>query len=196
MTITTEEIKKLREQTGVSVMKCKAALEEAEGDMEKALTILQQKSKDAALKKSDRSLGSGVVVSYVHSNNTIGVLLELACETDFVAKNEEFKDLAYQIAMHAAAMNPTYIHEQEISDQEREKIKELLTKEVADKPKEVQGKALTGKLESHFKERTLMDQKFIKDSNMTMAELIEAAVQKFGERTEVVRLTRFEVGKE
>lgn len=147
---TTEEIKALRDETGLSIMQCKKALEDAGGDKTKALALLKERGADIAAKKGGRTLGAGVVTSYIHSNGTVGVLLELACETDFVAKNPEFKDVARDIAMHVAAMNP-------------EDSKELI------------------------------EQAFIKDTSKTVGDLVNGAVQKFGERTEIGRFTRYAI---
>jgi elongation factor Ts len=198
MTITTEDIKALRDKTGVSVMQCKKALEEAKGDTDKALALLQKKGGEIANKKSDRALGAGVVASYIHSNGSVGVLMELACETDFVAKNEGFVEVAHDIAMHIAAMYPMYISEEDISDDDRAKAKDLFEKEVAesDKPKDIKEKMMEGKLANYFGERVLLDQSFIKDGDLTIRQLISNATQKFGERIEVVRFKRFVVGGE
>ncbi len=195
MGITTDDVKKLRDETGVSVMKCKNALEEAEGDMKRARMILQKKSKDAAQKKKDRSLGAGRVAAYLHNTKTVGVLVELSCETDFVAKNEEFTDLAYNIAMHIAAMNPPYISMGDVPEEEVSFIRKNYEKELSDKPENVRQKAVEGKMRSHFGEQVLMEQPYIKDGDKTVGNLIEEAVQKFGERIEVSRFTRYNVGE-
>lgn len=191
--ITTEQIKALRDSTGVSVMQCKKALEEAGGDTEKAIAILRKKSKDIAAKKGDRVFGAGAVASYIHSNGTIGAMVELVCETDFVSKNEEFIKLARDIAMHVAASNPEFIKTEHISDEVKAKAQELFVKEVADKPVEMQQKILDGKLAAYFKDRVLIDQPFIKNPDITIGGLIESAIQKFGEKTEVSRMVRFSV---
>jgi len=193
MEITTNQIKDLRDKTGVSVMQCKRALEEAEGNMDKALLILQKNSKSSALKKTDRTLGSGVVQSYVHSTNSVGALVELFCETDFVAKNEEFKVLAYEIAMHVAATNPQYLSMEDIPTQARATALDLFQKEVEGKPEDLKEKILEGKLNAYFAERTLLDQPFIKNPDLTIRNLVEGAVQKFGEKTQVGRFARFSV---
>lgn len=147
---TTEEIKALRDETGLSIMQCKKALEEAGGDKAKALAILKEQGASIAAKKGDRTLGAGIVSSYIHASGTVGVLLELLCETDFVAKNPEFKSLAYDIAMHVAAMNPENSEE-------------------------------------------LLGQPFIKDTSRTIGDMVNGAVQKFGERTEIGQYTRFSI---
>jgi elongation factor Ts len=194
--ITTEQIKELRDQTGVSVMQCKKALEEAGGDMEKALAILKTKSKAAASKKADRTLGAGIVQAYIHAGGTVGAMIELSCETDFVSRNEEFKNLAYNIALHVAAMKPQFISETDISADDKERTKALFAEEASKsgKPAEMQAKMVEGKLGSHFGERTLLTQAFVKDPETTVGELIEQAIQKFGEKIEVTRMACFAVG--
>jgi len=146
--ITAEEIKVLREETGLSVMQCKKALEEAGGDKEKAIILLKQKGADIASNKSGRNLGSGAIASYLHASGTVGTMVELRCETDFVGKNPEFKAVAYDIAMHITAMRPENVEE-------------------------------------------LLEQSFIKDPSQTIQDIVNGAVQKFGERTEIGRFTCF-----
>lgn len=193
MAVTTEQIKELRESTGVSVMQCKNALEEADGDMDKARIILQKLSSKAAAKKSDRDLGAGTVSSYIHAGGNVGTLVELQCETDFVAKNSDFQTLARDIAMHVAASNPAYIKESEIDEEAQRKATEVFQKEIEDKPAEMQEKILEGKLANYFKEKVLLNQDFIKDPSRTVGKLIEEATQKLGERIEVGRIARFSV---
>ncbi|OHA79621.1 MAG: hypothetical protein A2747_00525 [Candidatus Yonathbacteria bacterium RIFCSPHIGHO2_01_FULL_44_41] len=195
--ITTEQIKELRELTGISVMQCKKALEEAEGDKEKALLILRKKSGAIAEKKGDRELGAGVVEAYIHSNKTVGTLVELSCETDFVARNEEFITMARDIAMHATATNPQYIDETEITDDVRAKVIDMFKKEVEEsgKPADIQSKMMEGKLATYFGERTLLAQAFVKNPDITIKQLIDGGVQKFGEKIAVSRFARFSVAK-
>lgn len=193
MEITTEQIKALRDQTGISVMQCKKALEEVGGDVEKALVILKKKGAEIASKKSDRTLGAGVVVSYIHSTGTIGAMVELMCETDFVSKNEEFKKLAYDIALQVSATNPQFLKKDEIDENARKVATEVFIKEVEGKPENMKAQILEGKLESYFKDLVLLDQSFIKDQNITIAALIDNAVQKFGEKIEVSRYIRYSV---
>jgi len=195
--ITTEQIKELRELTGISVMQCKKALEEASGDKEKALLILRKKSGDIATKKGDRELGAGVVESYIHSNKTVGALLELSCETDFVARNEEFVSMARDIAMHITATNPQYLDETEITEDVRAKVIDMFKKEVeeSDKPAEIKEKMMEGKLAGYFGDRTLLAQTFVKNPDITIKQLIDGGVQKFGEKIAIARFSRFSVGK-
>lgn len=191
--ITTEQIKALRDMTGVSVIQCKKALEEAQGDQEKALDILRKKSKDIAAKKSDRTFGAGVVAAYVHSNGTVGAMVELVTETDFVANNQEYKNLARDIAMHITASNPMFVRTTEIPEAEQTKARELFAGEVAGKPAELQEKILSGKVASYFAERVLMEQPYIKNPDVTISGLIEQAIQKFGEKIDIGRMSRFSI---
>jgi elongation factor Ts len=165
--ITADLVKELRDRTGISIMQCRKALEEAGGDIEKAVAVLQSKSGEAASKKSDRTLGAGTVASYIHSTGTVGTLIELLCETDFVAKNEEFVKLAKDIAMHSAATRPVYVKADEI-------------------PEDM-------KSNEGIMDTVLLDQAFIKDPEVTIRGLIERATQKFGERMELSRMAIFSV---
>ncbi|MDO8564612.1 MAG: elongation factor Ts [bacterium] len=193
--ITTEQIKELREQTGVSIMLCRKALEEAGGDMEKAKVILRRKGADAAAKKADRTLGAGTVASYIHQGGEVGTLVLLSCETDFVSGNEQFKKLAYDIAMHVAAASPEFVRSEDVPEEAKAAMREAMQKEVEGKPKEMQEKILSGKLDAYFRERVLLEQPFIKNTDVTIRGLIEEAIQKFGEKVEVVRFERFSARK-
>ncbi|MEX0930182.1 MAG: elongation factor Ts [Candidatus Paceibacterota bacterium] len=191
--IKTEDVKALREQTGISIMQCKKALEEAGGDAEKAIVILQRKSKETAAKKAERELGAGVVQAYIHNTNTVGAMVELSCETDFVANNEEFKQLAYDIAMHITAENPQYMTKEEISDTDRAKVEEVLKSELEGTPEDKRDQIMQGKLDAYFKGGVLLEQSFVKNPDLTIANLIESAIQKFGENINVTRFTRFSI---
>ena len=193
MEITSTMLKALRDQTGISVMQCKKALEEAGGDMEKAVIILKKKRSEAADKKADRELGAGAIGAYVHNTNEVATLVLLACETDFVSKNAEFIALAKDIAMHVAASNPTYIYKSEIDASTLEKATEVFAAEVKDKPVPMQEKILAGKMDSYFKEQILMEQDFIKNPETTIGEMINGAVQKFGENVSIARISRLSV---
>jgi elongation factor Ts len=197
MEITLDQIKELRDETGVSVMQVKKALEEAKGNMDNARMALRKKSGEIAAKKGERSLGAGVVAAYIHAGGSVGVLLELGCETDFVAKNEEFKKLAYDIAMHVAAMNPKYNRLDDVTAEDRAKATAFFQEEVAklDKPEPMKAKILEGKLETYLKEQTLTEQPYVKNPEMTVGGMVAGAVQKFGEKTEIVRFVRFAAGK-
>jgi len=195
MNITTDQIKAFREETGVSVMQCKKALEEALGDVEKAKIILRKISKASADKKLERSLGAGVVASYIHGAGEVGAMLELLCETDFVSRNEEFKILARDIAMHIAAMNPEYLKVEDMPEEAKVKARELFEGEAKDAGKtgEMLEKIVNGKLDAFFKEKALLSQSFIKNPEITIGEMLNQAVQKFGEKIELGRFARFAV---
>jgi elongation factor Ts len=193
MDISSETIKSLRDQTGISVMQCKKALEEAGGDIEKALVILQKKSGEAAAKKSDRTLGAGAVGAYVHGTHEVAAMVLLSSETDFVAKNQEFVSLARDIAMQVAATNPKALLREDISPEEVAKAREVFKEEAKDKPAEMQEKIVEGKLASYFKEQILMSQSYIKDPERTIEDLINGAVQKFGEKIAISSFVRYSV---
>lgn len=195
MVITTEQIKELRDTTGLSIMQCKKALEETAGDMGKAIILLQKKGAGIAAKKADRNLGAGKVAAYVHSTGNIASLVELLCETDFVAKNEEFGTLAYNIAMQIAATNPQYLKMADIPAEARAQAEEVFAKEVEGKPADMKAKILEGKINAYFKDKVLLEQEYIKNPEVTINGLIESFIQKFGERTEIGRFTRIGVGQ-
>ena len=191
--ITTEQVKALRDQTGISVMQCKKALEEAGGDMEKAQVILRKKSGELAAKKGDRIFKSGTIQAYIHANGNVGTIVELNCETDFVSNNDGFKALARDIAMHITATNPKFLNKSDITESDMKTAKEVFEAEVKDKPAAMKEKILAGKLDTYFAEMVLMNQPFIKNPETTIQGLIDAAVQKFGEKTAVARFKRFKV---
>ncbi len=191
--ITTEQVKQLRDQTSISIMQCKKALEEAGGDMEKALVILRKKSGELAAKKGDRSFSAGVVQAYIHANGSVGAIVELNCETDFVANNEEFKGVARDIAMHVTATNPKFVSKNDVTEADKKTAREVFEEEVKGKPEAVRSKILEGKLDAYFAEMVLLDQPFIKNPEVTIQGLLDAATQKFGEKAAVSRFKRFKV---
>ena len=174
-------------------MQCKKALEDAGGDWDKAVTFLKKKGNEVAEKKSDRELKAGIVHAYLHSSGTAGAIIELNSESDFVAKNDAFKVLAYDIAMHIVAMKPEYIKDEDISSEMKDKVKSMFVEEVekSGKPEEIKKKMLEGKISTYLGEKTLLKQSFVKDPNQTVEDLIKAHIQKFGERIEVRRFARF-----
>ncbi len=190
MDISIDTVKELRDRTGVSIMQCRKALEEAAGDMEKAEVILRKRSGAAADKKSDRELAAGSIGTYVH-DGVVGSMVLLSSETDFVSKNEEFIALAREIAMHVAASNPTFLSDSEISEEAKVAANAVFLEEVKDKPAEMQEKILAGKMASYFKEQVLLEQSFIKDDSKTIRDLLNEATQKFGERVEISKFARF-----
>ena len=193
MEITSAQIKALRETTGVAVMQCKKALEEAGGDMEKARVILRKKGSEAAVKKADRTLGAGTIAAYVHTTGAVAALVQLSCETDFVSKNAEFATLARDIAMQVAALAPRYIRREDIDDVSRTAAQAVFQDEVKDKPADLREKILVGKLDAYFKEQILLEQQFVKDPDRTINDLIGSATQKFGERIVVTAMSRLSV---
>ena len=197
MVISAETVKELREKTGSGIMDCKRALQEAKGDMEKAVEILRKKGLAAAGKKAGRATKEGVIYSYIHPGNKIGVLLELNCETDFVARTEEFIQLAKDICMHIAALSPSYIKKEDIPLEEIEKEKEIYAAQLKEsgKPQHIIEKIIEGKLEkTFFAEKCLLKQTFIKDTKKTIAELLAEKISKFGENIVIKRFTRYQLG--
>jgi len=191
MEITTDLIKQLRDETGISVMLCRKALEESAGDTTKAKVILMRRGAEAAAKKADRTLGAGTVATYLHQGGTVGSMVELSSETDFVSGNEVFKALAYDIAMQVAATNPEFIRREEITPEAKNNAREVLVKEVEGKPEAMKEKILEGKMTSFFADKVLLEQPFIKNPDQTIQSLIEGAVQKFGEKVEIARFVRY-----
>jgi len=193
--ITSDNIKELRDKTDVSIMACKKALEEAGGDMEKAIVLLRKAGARTADKKSSRSLNAGVVEAYIHSTKQVGVLVELRCETDFVSKNEDFQEYAHNIAMHIAAAEPMYVSKDDISEETIEEITQAFKEEIAksDKPEDIKEKMLEGKINSYFKERILLEQSYIKNPEITIGEYVKEAIQKFGENMEVPHFERYKI---
>lgn len=193
MEISSAVIKELRDQTGISVMQCKKALEEAGGDKDKALIILKQKRKEAADKKSDRQLGAGAIGVYTHNTGEVAAMVLLASETDFVSKNDEFVALAREIAMHVAALNPKFLSREQVGEEAVTKAKEVFAADIKDKPADMQEKIMEGKLNSYFKESILLEQPFIKNPETTIGEMVNGAVQKFGEKIEIIDFKRLSV---
>ena len=193
MEITTELIKQLRDETGVSVMQCKKALEEAKGDLEKAKVILRKQSAASASKKADRALGAGIAAAYTHAGGAVVGAVVLGCETDFVSRNPEFAKLAYDVAMHVAAMDPIWKEKGEVSEADTQAARAVFQDEVAKLPESSRQKALEGKMDSFVSERSLLEQSFVKDPSRTVRNLLEEAIQKFGEKIDVVRFERLSV---
>lgn len=196
MAVSSEQIKDLRERTGAGMMDCKKALEENGGDIEKAVTYLREKGLAKAAKRAGRETGEGKVIAYIHGNGKTGVLLELNCETDFVANNEAFEALGKEIALQITAMNPLYISEESIPqaeiDSEMSVQKALLEKE-GKKAEQIE-KILPGKMKKYYEEICLVHQKSIRDNSKTIHDLLQEAIAKFGENITVGRFSRFQVG--
>jgi elongation factor Ts len=194
MTISLDTIKSLREKTQASLADCRKALDEAGGDLGKAEELLRVRGKMIAEKKADRAANSGMIESYVHQNGRIGVLVEVRCETDFVARNELMKELAHEIALQIAAMNPLYVDPADVPTELADKERANYEKEAASsgKPAEVVRKIVDGKLSKFFGEQSLLTQPYIKDPTRTVKDLITDAVGKLGENIRVERFVRFE----
>jgi elongation factor Ts len=195
MTVSAQELKQLREETGAGFMECKNALVDAKGDKEKAITLLREKGIASAAKKASRTASQGLIASYIHMDK-IGVLLELNCETDFVAKTDDLAGLAKDIAMHIAAANPLYLRREEIPEAVIEKEKEIYQSQMANKPPHVVEKIVEGKLEKYFSDICLVDQVFIKDPDhkKTINDLITEKIAKLGENIVLKRFVRFQLG--
>jgi len=193
--ISIDQIKSLREKTGISMIECKKALEEANGDENKAIEILKKKGIEVAEKKSGRETKQGIVEAYIHSNRKMGALVEVYCETDFVAKNSQFKELAHNLAMHITAMNPLYLSEEEIPEKVITEEKELLYSQFKDsgKPEKVIEQIVEGKLKKQHEQICLLSQPFIKNPDITIKQLIDEYIAKLGENIRIGKFVRFEI---
>jgi len=192
---TLEQIKNLRERTGAGIVEVKKALEEAGGDDQKAIEILRKRGQEKAMKKSDRIAGEGVVASYVHSNGRVGAIVKLMCETDFVGRNDEFKALAQDIAMHVTASNPKYLKPEEVPAEIVAKEREIWTAQLAEekKPEDIMQKILEGKEKKFREEVSLLTQPFVKNPDQTVGELITEKISKIGENIQVGEFSRLEL---
>lgn len=195
--ITSEQVKKLREKTGAGMMDCKRALEETKGDMDQAIDYLRKKGAAVAAKRADRETNQGVVEAYIHAGGRIGAMVELNCETDFVAKTPGFKQLAHDIAMQIAAMSPQYISRENIQQSVIDKELEIYKTQAQNegKPAHVAEKIAQGRLEKFFQETVLLEQSFIKDSGKTIKDIIEEEVAKVGEKIFIRRFLRYHLGE-
>ncbi|MBN1793457.1 MAG: translation elongation factor Ts [Candidatus Omnitrophica bacterium] len=196
MAVTMDQVKRLRELTSAGMMDCKKALKEAGGDIDEAIKLLRQRGKELAQKKAARSAQAGIVSAYIHHGDKIGVLLEVNCESDFVAKNEEFKTFAKDIAMQIAAASPGYISRDEVPNDLIEQEKDIFRAQIEGKPEHVIEKIVEGKLEKYYSSTCLLEQPFIKDQDITMKELVQDMVAKFGENIVISRFVRFALGEE
>jgi len=199
MSVSAELVKKLREISGAPMLECKKALEEAGGDQEKAFTVLRKRGQAAAAKKADRETSEGVVGSYIHAGGKMGVLIEVNCESDFVARNEEFQQLVHDLAMQVCATDPRFIRKDDVTEEVLKKEKEILKEQAATsgKPEAVLDKIVEGRLGKFYEDTCLYEQHFIKDTTgaMTIGELIASKIAKFGENITVRRFARFKVGE-
>ena len=195
--ISATQVKELREKTGAPMMDCKQALTEAKGDMEQAVVVLRKKGVSVAAKKATRVTSEGSVASYIHAGGKIGVLVEINCESDFVARTEDFKELVHDIAMHIAASDPKYIRREDVTAEDfaREKDIALARAIASGKPANIAEKMVEGKMGKFYEEVCLLEQPFIKDQTVSIAQLIAAKIGKLGENIAVRRFARFKVGE-
>ena len=197
MAISAAQVKELRDKTGAGFMDCKAALTEAGGDVDKAITILRTRGQARAAKRSGRSTSQGLVGSYIHMGGQVGVLVEVGCESDFVARTDEFQQLTREVAMHIAAASPLYVNRDQVpgEDVEREKAIFRAQFEGSNKPPQVVDKIVDGKMNSYYQQVVLLDQPSIRDPKTSIGDLVTAAIAKMGENINVVRFARFKIGE-
>lgn len=190
-----EQIKALREKTGAGIVDVKKAFDESGGDEAKAIEILRKRGQDKALKKGDREALEGIVIAYIHSNNRVGALIRLSCETDFVARNEEFRELGRDIAMHIVALAPQYIKPEDVPNELVEKERAIWREQLATegKPAEMMDKIMLGKEEKFRRDNALLTQAFVKDPSKTVGELITEKIHKIGENIQVGNFVRYEM---
>jgi len=195
MAVTLDKIKELRNLTGVSIAQCKEALEEAKGDVKESLTVLRKKGVKAAEGKADRETKEGIVAYYLHSNNKVGAMVELLCETDFVAKNQDFQNLGKDIAMQIVATDPMGVNTDDIDEGKIKEEEDIFREQLKNegKPAEIIEKALMGKVERYKKEKALMSQPFVKNPDITVEELIKEAISKIGENIKIGKFSRFQI---
>ncbi len=197
MTISAQEVKQLRDRTGAGMMDCKKALQETDGDMEAAVDYLRAKGAAKAAKRAERAVQEGTIGSYIHFGGKVGVMVEVNCETDFVAKNEEFQELAKDLAMHVAASDPIAVSPDDVPEDVVEREKKIILEQVKNegKPDHIAEKIVEGKLRKFFEENTLLKQPFVKDTDKSVEELVTEASAKTGENIRVARFARFQVGE-
>ncbi len=197
MAVSTAQIKELREMTGAGMLDCRKALEESGGDLPKAVEYLQKKSLASAAKKAGRIAAEGVVDAYIHSNGRIGVLLEVNCETDFVARTERFREFVHDVCLHIAALNPEYVSREEVSAEVMAKQKEIFLAQVAEtgKPAAIQEKIVEGRIRKWFAEVCLLEQPFVKDDKRTVDEVLKSLIGEIGENLRIRRFVRYQLGE-
>jgi elongation factor Ts len=197
MEITAGMVKELRERTGAGMMDCKKALAEAGGDLDKAVDVLRKSGMAAAAKRAGRAAAEGAVGSYIHAGGKIGVLVEVNCETDFVARTDDFQQLVRDVAMHIAAAEPRYVAREEVTADILEHEREIFRDQAlaSGKPEQVVDRIVSGKMEKFFAESVLLEQPFVKDTDMTVGEMVTEAVAKMGENIKVRRFSRFRLGE-
>jgi elongation factor Ts len=195
MAITADQVKKLRDATGAGMMECKAALTEANGDLDAAMTLLRKRGLATAAKKAGRATSEGLIGHYIHMGGKIGVLVEINCESDFVARTDKFQELTKEIAMHIAAASPTYVRREDVPADVVAREKEIYRDQVKDKPAQVIDKIVEGKLNAYYQQFCLMEQASVRDPNVTIQQLVQDAIRILGENITVSRFTRMKVGE-
>ncbi|MBC8529023.1 translation elongation factor Ts [Christensenellaceae bacterium NSJ-44] len=195
--ITAQQVKELRERTGVGMMDCKRALNEANGDMDKAIELLREKGLAAAAKKAGRIAAEGIVEAYIHMGGKIGVMVEVNCETDFVAKTAEFKAFVRDIAMHIAAANPTYLKKEDVPQDVLDKEMEILRQQALNegKPEKIVERMVQGRIEKFYKDVCLLEQPFVKDNDKTINQMVQEQIATIGENMNIRRFVRYEMGE-
>lgn len=198
MTITASMVNELRQKSGVGLMDCKAALKECDGDFEKAIKFLREKGLASAAGKADRTAADGTIASYIHAGGKLGVIIELNSETDFVAKTDDFQQLAKNLAMHVAATSPAFVKREDVPDEVIQQEREIYKNQMADskKPDDIMEKIIAGKLDKYFQENCLLEQSYVKDTDKKINALIADTIAKVGENIQVKRFARFAVGQE
>jgi len=196
MSITAKQVAELRGQTGAGLMDCKKALTESEGDLEKAITILRKKGMASASKKAGRATSEGLIESYIHLGGKVGVLIEVNCETDFVAKTDDFKSFVKDLCLHVAAVNPICISRDEVPADLIEKEREIAASQAEGKPPAAVQKIVEGKLNKYFATACLLDQPFVKDGEKSVQDILSEQISKLGENMQINRFSRFQIGEE
>ena len=196
MTITSQMVKELRDKTNAGMMDCKKALTETGGDMEKAVDLLRQKGLAVAAKRSGREAKEGIVEAYIHAGGKLGVLVEVVCETDFVAKTDDFKAFARDVAMHIAAINPVAVSREEVPSELLQREKDIYINQAIEsgKPQQIAEKMVTGKMEKYLSEICLLEQKFVKNPDLSVQDLLNEVILKMGENISIRRFTRYQIG--
>jgi elongation factor Ts len=197
MSVSAQQVKELRERTGAGMMDCKKALVEAGGDLEKAIDGLRKRGLAAAAKRAGRSTGEGSIASYIHAGGKIGVLVEINCETDFVARTDDFQELVRDVAMHIAAADPRFVRREEVTPEVLERERQIYRDQVLQqgKPANIADRIVEGKLEKFYSEQVLLEQPFVKDPDQTVGDLITAKIAKTGENIQVRRFARYRLGE-
>jgi elongation factor Ts len=196
MAISADQVKKLRDATGAGMMECKSALTEANGDMEAATTLLRKRGLATAAKKAGRSTSEGLIGHYIHMGGKLGVLVEINCESDFVARTDKFQELTKEVAMHIAAANPTWVRREDVPAEIVARERDIYKEQVKDKPAQVIDKIVDGKMNAFYQQFCLLEQASVRDPNVTITQLVQDAIRILGENITISRFVRFKVGEQ